>query len=634
MKYRREIDGLRAVAVFPVILFHAGLETFSGGYVGVDVFLVISGYLITSILITELKDERFSIARFYERRARRILPALFFMMACCLPFALALMPPYQLREFSGAMVAVSLFASNFLFWLRTDYFAPAAEENPLLHTWSLAVEEQFYIGFPLLLLALWRFGRNPTLAVIILLSSASLVLTEWGWRNAPAANFYLIFTRAWELGIGAICAFLLHERPVRGNTVLSSFGLGLILLSVFFFDSETPFPSLYALVPVGGTALIVLFASGDTLVGRLLSWRSFVGVGLISYSAYLWHQPLFAFARIWQLSDPGPLMILALVLLTIVLAYFSWRFVEQPFRRRPIPVLGTRSAVFSVSVVVTTVFLAVGLAGHFSNGFVVQRTNSVQMAIYQSATNSPVRELCHHYWPRGRKAVEPCTYHSGPVRWAVLGNSHGVELAFTLANALRSRSEALLHLTVSGCRPAFGLSEVDPNCRNWTDDAVKQIADNPEIAHVVLSYATDGSSEEEVSAYMQMARFLDERGKFVIVVLETPRLPTHIQRLIYVRRPDSHGNVRGQHKLESLKSSMTVRSAVGLLPSSILVIDPFDSFCDATYCYGALEGQGLFFDRHHMSLKGADLVVQQILSEMEQPNARHCKLLTGHSKQY
>ena len=218
MHYRQEIDGLRAVAVIPVVLFHAGFEIFSGGYVGVDVFFVISGYLITSILIRELEQGEFSLVRFYERRARRILPALFFMMLVCIPFAWAWMTPSQIEDFGRSLVAVSLFASNILFWRKIDYFAPAAEENPLLHTWSLAVEEQYYMFFPLFLLLAWRFGRTRVFYMIAAIAAASLLFANGAGATMPVANFYLAPTRAWELLAGSLCAFI-HFGRSRGATI-------------------------------------------------------------------------------------------------------------------------------------------------------------------------------------------------------------------------------------------------------------------------------------------------------------------------------------------------------------------------------------------------------------------------------
>ena len=298
MKYRAEIDGLRALAVIPVMLFHAGFEIFNGGFVGVDVFFVISGYLITTILIEDIEKNSFSLINFYERRARRILPALLLVMFTCIPFAWMWMLPNQMKEFSQSFVAVSLFVSNIYFWRESGYFAAAAEEKPLLHTWSLAVEEQYYLLFPIFLILTWRFGKNKVFWMIVVFAAISLILSEWGWRNKANLNFYLAPTRVWELFAGSIAAFIIHKRGVQNNNVLSAFGLGAIIFSIFFYDKSTPFPSIYTLVPVIGVVLLILFADNKTYAAKLLSTKVFVGIGLISYSAYLWHQPLFAFARI------------------------------------------------------------------------------------------------------------------------------------------------------------------------------------------------------------------------------------------------------------------------------------------------------------------------------------------------
>ena len=212
MKYRAEIDGLRALAVLPVILFHAGFELFGGGFIGVDVFFVISGYLITTIIISEMGEGKFSIVNFYERRARRILPALFFVMAVCIPFAWMWLSPFDLRNFGQSLVAVSTFSSNILFWLESGYFDTASELKPLLHTWSLAVEEQYYIIFPLFLIATWQFGHIWILALLSLIFLVSLGIAQWSAVNAPSAAFYLLPARGWELLIGVFAAFYLKHR--------------------------------------------------------------------------------------------------------------------------------------------------------------------------------------------------------------------------------------------------------------------------------------------------------------------------------------------------------------------------------------------------------------------------------------
>ena len=210
-------------------------------------------------------------------------------MLACLPFAYLWMLPEQLDEFAQSLVAVSLFLSNWLFWSQTGYFETATELKPLLHTWSLAVEEQYYLLFPIFMLVLWRFGRRAVLLLVVAIALCSLLLSEWGWRNEPGINFYFTFSRFWELLAGSICAFMTVDRSPKSNNFLSVFGLSAIIFAVFAYDNATPFPSIYAIVPVGGTALVILFAGQGTWIARLLSMRIFVGVGLISYSAYLWH---------------------------------------------------------------------------------------------------------------------------------------------------------------------------------------------------------------------------------------------------------------------------------------------------------------------------------------------------------
>jgi len=307
MQYRAEIDGLRALAVLPVILFHAGFEWFSGGFVGVDVFFVISGYLITTIIISEMAEGKFSIVNFYERRARRILPALFFVMAACLPFAWLWLTPADLKDFGQSLVAASAFSSNILFWIEGGYFATASELKPLIHTWSLAVEEQYYILFPIFLMLTWRLGIKWILILLSTVFFISLGIAQWGAYNSPTAAFFLLPTRGWELLVGVFAAFYLkyntHLKSHSLNQALSLLGFGMIVYSIIAFDETTPFPSLYALVPTIGTGLLILCAVPKTFVHRLLSLKYIVGIGLISYSAYLWHQPLLAFARHRLLGD-------------------------------------------------------------------------------------------------------------------------------------------------------------------------------------------------------------------------------------------------------------------------------------------------------------------------------------------
>jgi peptidoglycan/LPS O-acetylase OafA/YrhL len=376
MNYRREIDGLRALAVLPVILFHAGFPLFGGGFVGVDVFFVISGYLITTLMLNERAAGRFSIVRFYERRARRILPMLFTVVLACVPFAWVWLLPGDMKSFAESQIAVALFSSNILFWQQSGYFDAGAALKPLHHTWSLAVEEQFYVLFPLFLAAAWRLGRTWLFALLGAMAVTSLALAEWGSIHSRAATFFLLPTRAWELLAGALVALWLIRRdpPALSRSAVMRVvheagglaGLVLIGYATFAFSKTTPFPGFHALLPVGGTALIVLFATPQTFAGRLLGLRPLVFVGLISYSAYLWHQPLFVFARYASLDPLTTGEYLGLAVAALVLAALSWRFIEAPFRDRQ---RISARAVLLFSVSGSVLIAGVGLAGYLTNGF-------------------------------------------------------------------------------------------------------------------------------------------------------------------------------------------------------------------------------------------------------------------------
>tara|TARA_X000001036_G_scaffold325964_1_gene304524 strand:- start:1448 stop:3229 length:1782 start_codon:yes stop_codon:yes gene_type:complete len=366
LKYRAEIDGLRAIAVVPVILFHVGFEIFSGGYVGVDIFFVISGYLITMILIEDIENKRFDLVYFYERRARRILPALFFVMLICIPFAWLWMLPDPLENFGQSLLSTSLFSNNFLLMITsTDYWALTGEYKPMLHTWSLAVEEQYYLLFPVFLIFTWRFGRSRVFWMIIIMALISFSYSEWGWRNHPLLNFYFTFSRIWELLAGSIAAFIVFKYGVIKNNYLSILGLIAILFSIFLYDETVPFPSFFTLLPVLGSVMLVLYAEKDTFTAKILSNKGLVAVGLISYSLYLWHQPILAFTRIYQkepLSDLGALFI---VFLTTLFAFFTWKFIETPFRNRT---KVSSKIILRLSIFMMIGFIAMGLYLDKTNG--------------------------------------------------------------------------------------------------------------------------------------------------------------------------------------------------------------------------------------------------------------------------
>jgi len=366
MKYRKEIDGLRAVAVIPVIFFHAGIKYFEGGFIGVDIFFVISGYLITSILIQDIEKNNFSLINFYDRRVRRILPALFFVMLITIPFAWLWMMPTQMEGYSRSLIASTLFLSNILFWKERNYFEIGVEEKPLIHTWSLSIEEQYYLIFPIFLFYAWYFGKKKVFWIILLISLISFILSEWGWRNRPMANFFLTPTRTWELLVGSLTALYLSGQKIKSNDLLSFLGLLFILLSVFFYDKNTPFPSFYTLLPISGVVMLIIYANDNTLIAKLLGNKSLVKIGLISYSLYLIHQPIFAFYRISPYYKSEIIYFLPLIFIAFLIAMFSWKYVEQPFRdKKKIK----RKFLFSLSLIFVLTFISFGFTGVKSNGF-------------------------------------------------------------------------------------------------------------------------------------------------------------------------------------------------------------------------------------------------------------------------
>ena len=454
MKYRSQIDGLRALAVVPVIFYHAGFELFSGGYVGVDVFFVISGYLITTILVNDIENDKFSIVNFYERRARRILPALFFVMLLCMPFAWMWLFPNQLNEFSRSLIAVSFFISNIFFFRESDYFSAGAEEIPLLHTWSLAVEEQYYVLFPIFLVFAWRFGRNRVFWTIVILAALSLIFSEIGWRKKPVANFYLSPTRAWELFAGSIAAFLIQKYGVRTNNSLASIGLVAVLLAIFVYDKSTPFPSLYALVPIIGSVLIVMYGGKSTLTAKILSNKILVGIGLISYSAYLWHQPLFAFAKLRNHGHLDLKLAIFLIIIVFFGAFLTWRYIETPIRKKTI--LKSRRSVFVFSVLGIIGFSLIGLYGHYKSPWDAKRSPKF-LSAYEKTSDYIADNyfLIGQSWSLQREitSVEKYKVDNVPadrellfdlsdkrIKTLIAGNSHSVDFFNVLSFSEKARS--------------------------------------------------------------------------------------------------------------------------------------------------------------------------------------------------
>jgi peptidoglycan/LPS O-acetylase OafA/YrhL len=468
VRHRADIDGLRAIAVVAVVLFHAGVSQVSGGFVGVDIFFVISGYLITSLLLGEIAEGRFSLAGFYERRIRRIFPALFAVLAFCMAVATILFLPRELQNFDQSLLATTFFVSNIYFYSTTGYFAAQPDSLPLLHTWSLSIEEQFYIVFPLLLSLAIGFGRRVWVWLIAALFLLSLAASIWVTNVDADAAFYLAPMRVWELMLGALLAARLLPRIEAQalRELLAIAGVALIAYAVFCFTPATPFPGSAALIPCLGAALVIYAGEDDgtSIAAKALSLWPLVFVGLISYSLYLWHWPLLVFARYWTITPLSGWQSAAIVIASFVLAALSWRYVEQPFRgKRPaIP----RRILLASAATAMSVAVAFGLATA-STGWPTRFSPEILAAVHSDAhsvANDRMRATC-----KTQRCKDCVLGAPAPPTYAVWGDSHAAVLAPAIAAvAERHGTSVQLHLH-TGCppgdRPRWSGPKVQPEMR-------------------------------------------------------------------------------------------------------------------------------------------------------------------------
>lgn len=539
--YRPEIDGLRAVAVVPVILFHAGIGPFGGGFVGVDIFFVISGYLITTILMNDIAAGQFSITNFYEKRARRILPALFVMLAACVPFAWAWMLPDQWRDFSQSLIGVSLFASNIVFWKGSGYFSASSEYMPLLHTWSLAVEEQYYLFFPLFLVGLWRLGPKRLLGLTLACALGSLLLCEWAWRHQPSANFYLAPTRVWELFAGSVASLVVRNHHPRAGQALSLAGLVAVGLSLFLFDETIPFPSMYAMLPIAGVTAILIWGTRETWAGRFLANRAFTSIGLISYSAYLWHQPLLAFARIRTLGQPPEALMGGLALASLALGYLSWRYVERPFRGSA-SLLG-RKAIMTMSAAGLALFLSLGLWGNYTSAK-LDRLSEPQRQLAHFGQTKPAQLYAgprHCYLGSAQGAHDFGPDCGGADATVIWGDSHGA----ALSPGLRAILPAIGQYTSAACPPLLAHHDPSrPGCGSINAFVLDRLRRHPPEHLILVAYWGNYPHDDlrgQLARTLQTMRALGI-GRITVIGSMPEFTPTLPERLIATGVPLDKSN--------------------------------------------------------------------------------------------
>lgn len=610
MKFRSDIEGLRAVAILPVLAYHASAGLAPGGYVGVDIFFVISGYLISKIILDDLEKGTFSYITFYRRRIRRIFPALFFMLAVATALAFLLLPPEPLIEYGRTLRATVLFVSNMEFLRLSGYFAGATDFKPLVHTWSLAVEEQFYIFFPLLLVAIKRWFRGRYLIVLLACAGVSLLLSAWLTVRSPDAAFYFGPARAFELLIGSILA--LHVLPPlssrAGREIVAAAGMVLILWCVATFGQTAPGPS--ALLPcLGAGAIIYAGITGPSTVGRLLSVPPMRFVGAISYSLYLWHWPLLSFARIYLFDEVTPVQTALAVFLAFVMAVVSWRFVERPFRTP----LERRTIVFAPAVALMAGGLALSTVMILGVGLPQRFPQEARRLFQFSQDFNPRRTECHAEGRRIIPYTENCFYGdaAAPSVVAVWGDSHGAELSLALGEAV-GNGRSVMQITSSACPPAMGFrSARRPQCAAHNRETLTRLIQDPRVHAVVLTAF--------YSAYVPVwPRFRDgfeevvtrltESGKRVIVVYPTPEFPFPVPEtlgLLAARgvAADTYGESRA--KFEEENASVVSELDSLTQKKGVLRVKTGEILCTEHDCPGGDGREVLYFDDQHLSVTGA-----------------------------
>lgn len=625
--YRPEIDGLRAIAVLAVMVFHSSLTLFPGGYLGVDIFFVISGFLITKVLLNEMSQGSFSLKEFFYRRIRRIMPALWFVMAICLAAGLLILLPGSMLMLVESSIATTLFGSNFYFWQQSGYFDTSSYLKPLLHTWSLAVEEQYYVVYPLLLLAAFRLTSRKTLiGLFVLATMASFMLAIVASNFSPTWSFFLLPTRVWEFSIGGLAAFyalsqsgrleILRERDWIGKA-----GLLAIFLALMFFDEHQvglSHPGWFTLVPVIGT-FAVLISGADTSSSRFLCSKPLVFIGTMSYSAYLWHQPIFAFAAHLTRQEPDVGFSIVLLSLSLGAAYLTYKFVEQPFRDRD---RFSRRQTFQLALIISPAFLIFGMLGLHTQGFADRFNVAFQGDVGQEifhqylednflpCENANIEESSEKFGKYNRcKQSLP-----GALDVALLGDSHAEHLFIGLAEERRDLNVGYL---------------IRAGVPSPEKDSFAEIFDflgdpsTPSLDLLIAVYLANPGYEitETRRELAATVAFALSHGHRVILLGDTPSFDISPEYCLYAQ-----GSEQDQACLISRSSFDEVANSYHSIleeiraETSVDLVELSGHLCDEKHCSMTIGGDILFRDENHLNILGSKFIGQAVamtLTELE-----------------
>ncbi len=619
-EYRADIDGLRAIAVLAVVLNHAKFEAFPGGYIGVDVFFVISGYLITTILAREIQQNDFSIIRFYERRIRRIFPALFAMLAIVTALSIWLYNAKRLFEFSQSLLATTLFYSNFLFWSQAGYFDGPSLLKPLLHTWSLAVEEQFYIIFPILLFLLHRYAAKYVKPALITIAAASFALSVYGvygMEDDYSTAFYLLHMRAWELLAGGLIALGIFRNvaSLGWRNAASLFGLLLIGYPIFTYTETTAFPGPAALPPVLGTALIIWAgengADKHTLVGKLLSLRPMVFIGLISYSLYLWHWPLLVFAQYYSITGLKAQEIYLALAAIFTISILSWQFVEKPFRFHEI---FTRKKIFAFAAASMSVFLAAGFIIYGNKGF-------SSIAYFQSPDEGLfINSKCNLKGanPYNILNSEKCKIGDDTtetISFLLWGDSHARASGYGAHLAAKRNNLSGKVAFHSGCPPIILEDSPKNKCQKNNKKVMEYIKEHSEIQLIILDarwtiyYARKYKVEIGLSNVIEKLAMMNRK---VVLIYPTPEIGRDVPSAYFValrRQMDVNEIINTPIQIYNRQNRSFFKTANFLQKKyPIEIINTPQALCGETICPVVIGKEILYVDDNHVSNYGSELV--------------------------
>lgn len=624
MKYREDLTGLRAVAVLSVLLFHAGFESFGGGFVGVDIFFTLSGFLITSILISDFQNATFSLSTFYKRRIQRIFPAFFFVICACIPFAYIWMLPSQLVDFAQSIVASSIFVSNMLFWIESDYFNDFSMHKPLLHTWSLSVEEQFYIFFPILLMTTISFGRKKLMWGLVIFATISFALSDYAALYYSSAGFYLLPTRIWEILGGSITAFYLSKKQVAPNTIFSVFGLGLVLFSILAFNEDSRVPGAHALLPVFGVVILIIYGGEGTVVSKILSIKPLNVIGLASYSIYLWHQPILAFARL-RFFEIDSFMYLFLCVCTVTVGWLTWRYIEQPFRGKNANRGGIVSerSVFLYSGALSLFLVVLGLYGIFSSGFEGRKINEVSLV----ALDKKMRKNfgLHSNCEGPLNASELCKTTDSP-KVLLWGDSFAMHLSDGMWAS--DPDISIQQFTLSACSPILGLSRFSAiRSKDWADKCIafndsvySWLEGQPNITLVVLSssFSWVGSEQSiDSKGILNNTEIESVKVAFIKTIEKIKRLDKRVVLVGPPPRPGERGGrcltrkVLFDNSLDckfELAQNNNLTELFSELKDTIGIYSLEQNICNKMQCHSYMSGLFIYRDDVHLSIEGSEFL--------------------------